>query len=233
MTFASQLRAQLPYPLSYFDRQLLVRVTKYIPEFTLNDVRFGQTILMKLLASERDLIREPLMQSHILVCANIHALYLVLRQKNISHEMAMDQLRHAISQPGRRLIGWAVRLSLMLSNNKRQTIVQQVREKAWTVYGDGFDMREQHEPTKFTSLVHRCAYFDYFARHGASDLTQIMCAWDRVWIDVIDHHFPEIEFSRPTKLSTGGCCCRFEFEFKSDTRKVDRRPIRGTEKGTD
>jgi hypothetical protein len=80
----------------------------------------------------------------------------------------------------------------------------------WT-YGAGMQTRWERRPAGGDLVVSRCAFHQFFAAHGAPELTALVCEWDRAWMDVLDAAPAAIRTSRPTTIASGGAECLFRF----------------------
>jgi len=78
------------------------------------------------------------------------------------------------------------------------------------LYGDGWDMTfERPEPQVFEMKVRRCFFRDFFARHDATLVTTVMCAFDVNWMQAIDPAVSGLRAERTSLLSLGDDECRF------------------------
>jgi L-2-amino-thiazoline-4-carboxylic acid hydrolase len=78
------------------------------------------------------------------------------------------------------------------------------------LYGDGWDMTfERPEPQVFEMKVRRCFFRDFFARHDATLVTTVMCAFDVNWMQAIDPAVSGLRAERTSLLSLGDEECRF------------------------
>jgi hypothetical protein len=78
------------------------------------------------------------------------------------------------------------------------------------LYGDGWDMTfERPEPQVFEMKVRRCFFRDLFARHDATLVTTVMCAFDVSWMQAIDPAVSGLRAERTSLLSLGDHECRF------------------------
>ncbi|MDX3233671.1 L-2-amino-thiazoline-4-carboxylic acid hydrolase [Streptomyces sp. ME19-01-6] len=59
--------------------------------------------------------------------------------------------------------------------------------------------------------VQRCFYHDVLRANSASELTPVMCAFDRNWIEAIDPDRHGFRFERATTIGLGGDRCPFHF----------------------
>jgi hypothetical protein len=84
------------------------------------------------------------------------------------------------------------------------------------LYGDGWDMTfERPEPQVFEMKVRRCFFRDFFARHDATLVTTVMCAFDVNWMQAIDPAVSGLRAEPPR--------C-----YPSETTSVDSRCSRPT-----
>lgn len=78
------------------------------------------------------------------------------------------------------------------------------------LYGQGWDMRfERPEPQVFEMKVRRCFFRDFFARHDATLVTTVMCAFDVNWMQAINPAVSGLRAERTSLLSLGDEECRF------------------------
>lgn len=78
------------------------------------------------------------------------------------------------------------------------------------LYGQGWDMRfERPVPQVFEMKVRRCFFRDFFARHDATLVTTVMCAFDVNWMQAIDPAVSGLRAERTSLLSLGDEECRF------------------------
>ena len=92
------------------------------------------------------------------------------------------------------------------------------------MYGTSMGFAQEQTSDRVTLIVNRCAFHQFFVEHGEPELTQLLCAWDRHWMDVLDASKRPVRTERPTTISTGGDCCRFHFvrdEAKAGKPKSD------------
>lgn len=68
---------------------------------------------------------------------------------------------------------------------------------------------EGQKAVKFT--ISRCRFVELCAKVGEPKLAQAFCIGDALFFK---DHQPDLAFSRPQELSTGGTCCDFQFHWK-------------------
>lgn len=71
-----------------------------------------------------------------------------------------------------------------------------------------FDFRRP-EPGLFEMNVRRCFWRDFFARHDATPVTTVMCAFDVNFMKAIDPAVSGLRAERTSLLSLGDSSCRF------------------------
>jgi len=79
------------------------------------------------------------------------------------------------------------------------------------MYGTSMGFAQEQTSDRVTLIVNRCAFHQFFVEHGEPALTQLLCAWDRHWMDVLDASKRPVRTERPTTISTGADRCRFHF----------------------
>jgi L-2-amino-thiazoline-4-carboxylic acid hydrolase len=100
---------------------------------------------------------------------------------------------------------------LWLASDPVKTI-SNINWKKWNqlVYGEGMEFDQEVTSDRVTLIVNRCAFHQFFVEQGEPRLTQAFCAWDRLWMDVIDDSNRPVRTERPTTISTGADCCQFQ-----------------------
>lgn len=78
------------------------------------------------------------------------------------------------------------------------------------IWGAGWDMRfERPEPGAFEMKVHRCFFYEFFARHEVPLLTTVMCAFDVNFMQALDPAVSGLRAERTSLISLGDDECRF------------------------
>ena len=121
-------------------------------------------------------------------------------------------IEQALLWPGAKSIKFFTRMMLLFSLDRFKTLSRYAERRVPPRYGDAFAFTTM-ESTKdtFVQGVSKCFYNDYFRQHGAPDLIQLFCAFDKLWIDEIKPSRDKVRFDRPTTLARGDECCRFVF----------------------
>ncbi len=77
-------------------------------------------------------------------------------------------------------------------------------------YGSYFDIAfERQDADTFEMLAERCFFRDFFARHGSTLLTTVVCAWDANWMRAVDPAVSGLRAERTSLMSLGDDACRF------------------------
>ncbi|MDJ0706989.1 MAG: L-2-amino-thiazoline-4-carboxylic acid hydrolase [Leptolyngbyaceae cyanobacterium MO_188.B28] len=84
--------------------------------------------------------------------------------------------------------------------------------KKWNqlIYGKAMEFDQEVKSDRVIFIVKRCAFHKFFLEQGEPHLTKVFCAWDRLWMDVIDESNRPIRMERPITISTGSDCCQFQ-----------------------
>lgn len=86
-------------------------------------------------------------------------------------------------------------------------------------YGEHFDVRwDRSRPDALEMRVERCAFLDFFARHGVREVTTVMCAWDAHWLRAVDPAVSGLRGERTSAMSLGDDACRFRLVRTDDPR---------------
>jgi hypothetical protein len=130
----------------------------------------------------------------------------------LGRERAHEITREAFQRTYRSLGKFMYRPLLWFSREPVRALARMDFER-WgrRMYGASMGIGQERSPDRVTLVIHRCAFHEFFADHGEPQLTKLLCAWDRHWMDVLDASRRPVRTERPTTLSTGGDCCRFHF----------------------
>jgi hypothetical protein len=101
--------------------------------------------------------------------------------------------------------------------------------KSAAMYGSSFRFAfERPDPGTFEMRIDRCFFRDFFARHGATLATTVLCSWDANWMKALDAAVSGLRAERTSLLSLGDDACRFRVATTDDplarhTDVLDRR----------
>jgi len=87
--------------------------------------------------------------------------------------------------------------------------------------GSSMEFAEEKTDDAVELVVRRCGFHQFFVAHGEPALTPVVCAFDRVWMEMIDRSPRPIRTERPSTISTGGDSCRFRFIRDHDKGRVE------------
>jgi hypothetical protein len=59
--------------------------------------------------------------------------------------------------------------------------------------------------------IERCFFNAFFRANGATEVTPLFCALDKVWAEALEQPRYGVRFERPTTLARGDDVCRFQF----------------------
>lgn len=94
----------------------------------------------------------------------------------------------------------------------------------FAMYGTSFDIAfDRPDEATFVMEVGRCFFHDFFTRHGAGEVTTVLCAWDTNWMTALDPAVSGLRSERTSLLSLGHDACRFRVVKTDDplARHVD------------
>ena len=170
--------------------------------------RFGE-----IFNSEMNNISDKQSQTWFLICSFMLSCYEVM-QKRKERELLISELSEALSKQGKQGVKWSIKLLLWFSKNIRKSLEYNSYHNAKERYGESFELDLVKDSKKFTTVVHKCGFHDFFLRRNAPELTKAMCQWDNNWADVINQSKRGVKFNRPQTISEGNKKCLFEFHFE-------------------
>ena len=157
------------------------------------------------------------------MCSLVLAAFRELQHDLEASSAAFDAVRQAFAMTYPTPMIWLFRLWLWFYGDPVKDLQRRSMAKTGRrMYGKSMEFDEEKTQDSADMLITRCAYHEFFARHGAPELTVLICAWDRVWMDVVDRSSRPIHTERPSTISTGGDCCRFR--FVRDSQKAGKEP---------
>jgi len=202
--------ADYSFKLTIFDRVLLRKMRRILPKHLHSEFEHD---LKQIMHSEAAFLQNRTTAGHIFFAAMVLCLHRFLLRKGLSRLEADARLAHELTQMSKRSMRILMWLGMGLSKDPIERLRRISRHKSAQIYGSSFQIDEGDLDNGFVFEVRTCGYRTFLSRHNALELTKILCAWDRVWIDALPGR---IRFSRPTTLATGGASCRFEFRRKDD-----------------
>lgn len=158
------------------------------------------------------------------MCSLVLAAFEELKSQAIQPALAFDAVRRAFAVTYPAPMTWSVRVWLWFHRDPVRNLQRRPRmaDQGRRMYGKSMEFAEEYTEDCADMLITRCAYHEFFVKHGAADLTLLVCAWDRAWMDAVDRSVRPVRTERPSTISTGGECCRFR--FVRDALKAKQSP---------
>ena len=164
------------------------------------------------------------------MCSLILASYRELHILTGDSSQASDLVGKAILQTNQKSARLMTR-ALVLSSPDPFKLLSRVslRGISRLTYGKSMGFDQERTENSVSLIVNRCAFHQFFIDHGEPHLTQLLCLWDRNWMDPINSSDRPVRIERPTTISTGSETCQFRFvqdELKESKETVDVLPPR-------
>jgi hypothetical protein len=158
-------------------------------------------------------------KSWIATCCLVLAAYRELRG-SLAAPIALRLIGRIVYRTYQRPMRFLTRAWLLLTRDP----LKRLRGNWWKaqsqrVYGGGMKFDQEETEDSVDLIVRRCAFHEFFMKHGEPELTRVFCAWDRNWMDIVDASERSIRTERLAAISTGSSCCRFRL-----TRDEGRPP---------
>jgi hypothetical protein len=139
------------------------------------------------------------------------AAYEILRP-HLGSEAAFEAVHAAFVEPRAPVVREGTRAMLDHAPDPYRAMVALAKTREVAAFGARFTFRHPADDySRFHADVHRCFFHDVLAKHGVPELTPVLCAFDRNWIDAIDPAVHGFRFDRATTIGTGGSHCPFHF----------------------
>ncbi|MEL7199629.1 MAG: L-2-amino-thiazoline-4-carboxylic acid hydrolase [Pseudomonadota bacterium] len=199
------LQRVLAFPLSSSDKRAYNHFRKQLRRP--NRADFDRAVLL-ILEAEKPLCQDVISQSHIVFGSCAVALYRIYCAQGLGQTAALQHMETPITTYGKtssQFFMWLMRLtSRQPFNAVRTYTIRHMPDR----YGALFRFAFEDMQDGFASVVTTCGFRDLLERHGAIELLELFCEWDRVWIEALP---PSIRFNRPLTIAKGAKTCRFEF----------------------
>ncbi|HEV3304678.1 MAG TPA: L-2-amino-thiazoline-4-carboxylic acid hydrolase [Planctomycetaceae bacterium] len=157
------------------------------------------------------------------MCSLVLAAFRELEHDLKETAVAYDAVRQSFAMTYPAPMVWLFRVWLWFYGDPVKELQRRSMAKTGRrMYGRSMEFDEEKTDDTAEMLITRCAYHEFFASHGAPELTLLVCAWDRVWMDAVDRSPRPVRTERPSTISTGGDCCRFR--FIRDAEKAGKDP---------
>jgi hypothetical protein len=139
------------------------------------------------------------------------AAYEALRPR-LGRDEAVAVIAAAFTEPLGPAVRAGTRAMLDDAPDPFQAMVELCKSRERDAFGAAFAFRRPADDAQRYYLdVHRCFYHDVLAASSATELTPVMCAFDKAWIEAIDPARHGFRFDRATTIGYGGSHCPFHF----------------------
>jgi hypothetical protein len=157
-------------------------------------------------------------RAFLAMCSLVLASFRELKSVVGDSAVAFDAVRRAFAATGAKPMISLVRLWLWWFRDPVGYLQQRrpIARFARRMYGKSMEFGEEYGEDRADMIVKRCMFHAFFVRHGAGELTPLICAWDRGWMDAVDGSSRPIRTERLSTISTGGDCCRFRLIRDAD-----------------
>lgn len=151
-------------------------------------------------------------RSHHWAACMVLATDIVLMEEVTDVSERLDLMRKVLLEPNSKTIRFFTRAMLFFSSDAFRSLAKYSERNIPARYGGAFEIETlEHSQQTYVQAVTQCFYNDYFRAADRPYLTKLFCAFDQVWIDVIEPGRDRVRFRRPETLESGGTMCRFEF----------------------
>ncbi|MFF5211649.1 L-2-amino-thiazoline-4-carboxylic acid hydrolase [Streptosporangium sp. NPDC000396] len=139
----------------------------------------------------------------------------------LGREEAVTVVGAAFNEPLSDMLRESTRAMLDTAPDPFEAMVALSKSREEYAFGRGFTFgRAADDDRRYLLDVHRCFYHDVLVANSATELTPVMCAFDKGWIDAIDPDKHGFRFERATTIGLGGTHCPFHFR-RTGADKVD------------
>lgn len=159
----------------------------------------------------RDLVVDEAATVHLPMCAVVLGAYKVLRSE-LDESEALAVMNGAMTEPFASWLRDQVFQILDQEPDPFVAIANTSKAKEVHLYGDTFGFeRPTDDDQRYHLVIRTCFYNDFCRRNGAPELTQVWCAFDTGWMDVVNERDRGVAVDRPVTLGYGGDHCDFIF----------------------
>jgi hypothetical protein len=156
-------------------------------------------------------------RSILAMCSLVLAACETLERHGVERGAAFETVRRAFAATGSGPLVWLVKLYLWWHPDPVEDLSwRSFIEQGRRMYGRSMTFAEEKTADAADMLITRCAFHQFFVDHDRPELTVLVCAWDRNWMDAVDRSSRPIRTERLSTISTGGECCRFRFVRDAD-----------------
>jgi hypothetical protein len=167
-----------------------------------------------LMSQARMMIVDEAAEAHLRLAATVHASYQIVSSYIENERYVLDLIQDVFCGINKRLMRIYTSLLLRFSLNPFKTMIRVSLAWIERSYGDRFSFRfAGDEESQFLISVETCLFHDYFVKHGVPELTQVFCAWDNNWAEVVNPDVHGFTFHRGETIATGADVCDFRFSL--------------------
>lgn len=206
-------KLETKYELDWQDKSFIKSFMRNIKSFSAMERQTALERSVEIFNLQKNYISDKQSQSHQLMCSFVLAAYECMALKK-NEEDTIKELTTALKQHGGKYIQWSMRIMLWIKRDKKKFIENAAIEKSRETYGESFTIEEFRMDNKYSSIVKKCGYYDFFNKNGKPELTKIFCHWDSLWADEINKQNCGIRFERLTTIANKNEDCRFEFYYE-------------------
>lgn len=163
----------------------------------------------ELAEGDRDMVVDGVAKGMLATCSVVLAGYEVLRPEFDGDERrTILFLQHVFGEAYKRTV--EVVIEALATGDDPLDRVEKAMSKSSAMYGSYFrwDIKRTDEDT-FDMNIKRCFFHDFFARHDATLVTTVLCAWDANWMQALDPAATGLRSERNSLLSLDSDACRF------------------------
>lgn len=193
------------FPLTLVDRAAVRHFRKRLPKPARASFDRSFAAVME---AERPFATDPTTQGHLVIGASVVSAHRAWISEGLAPATAKARTGEAMATLWKRTFRWMMRATALFSNDMFESVRRYTKERGANAFGPSFDIAYIETDNGFVSEVRTCGYRAFLRRHGALDLLDLFCEWDRIWIDALPK---SIGFHRPPTQAQGGATCRFEF----------------------
>jgi hypothetical protein len=133
-------------------------------------------------------------------------------QPQLGREDAITVIQAAFTEPLGPAVRAGTRAMLDAAPDPFAAMVELCKSRERDAFGTAFTFRRPADDGQRYYLdVYRCFYHDVLTASSAGELTPVMCAFDKAWIEAIDPARHGLQFDRATTIGHGGGHCPFHF----------------------
>jgi hypothetical protein len=170
-------------------------------------------------ANTGKIVDEPARYNLRMTLALVAAYQLLL--PHFDREETIAVIQAGFVEPLRPVVEAATRALLDTAPDPYRAMVALTKSRERDAFGAGFTFqRPVDDDQRYYLDIHRCYYHDVLTANGAAELTPVMCAFDKAWIEAIDPGKHGFEFERVTTIGLGGTHCPFHFT-RTDPAEAD------------